>query len=106
MWRPKAHAVLTKEQAINIFLQKNSTGFASQAQKCAAIASAYSISVKTVRDIWCGRSWLEVTYDLWEVRTRSRVKSNSFVRYTFSIEKTQNVGTLLASSYSDRGLQH
>jgi hypothetical protein len=65
-WKPKAHAVLTKEQAINIFLEKYISGnFPSQAQKCLALASSYGISSKTVRDIWCGRSWLEVTFDIW-----------------------------------------
>ena len=65
--RDKVQVVLTSEQAISIFLEKYKKGnFPSQTAKSNKLASTYGIDPKTVRDIWCGRSWLETTYDLWQ----------------------------------------
>lgn len=63
----KSHAVLTNKQAVSIFLEKYKEGnYASMTEKSIALAASYGISSKTVRDIWCGRSWLEATFDLWQ----------------------------------------
>ena len=60
--------VLSKDEALEIFSQKYAVDHhKSQTARSAVLASAYGISAKTVRDIWCGRSWLEATYDLWEM---------------------------------------
>ena len=65
--RPKAHAVLTRDQAIAVFLEKYSERqCSSMTEKSSEVASNFGISPKTVRDIWCGRSWLEATYELWQ----------------------------------------
>jgi uncharacterized protein YpbB len=68
--RPTPHIVLTKEQAIEIFLAKYSrSNMFSITANSAALAGKFKVSAKTVRDIWSGRSWLNATYDLWhEVR--------------------------------------
>lgn len=67
MRRPKARALLTRDQAVAVFLQKYSNEqHSSTTEKSHAVAEDFGISSKTVRDIWCGRSWLEATYDLWQ----------------------------------------
>jgi hypothetical protein len=59
--------VLTKEQAIEIFLIKYTLSHKSSlTAKSTALADKFKVSAKTVRDIWCGRSWLDATYDLWQ----------------------------------------
>ena len=73
--RDKVQVVLTSDQAISIFLEKYKEGnFPSQTAKSIELASTYGIDPKTVRDIWCGRSWLETTYDLWQQVSISKVK--------------------------------
>ena len=38
------------------------------------LASRYGVSSKAIRDIWKGRSWLEATYDLWDVNDRPALR--------------------------------
>ena len=62
--RDKVEVVLTSEQAVSIFLETYKEGnFPSQAAKSIALASSHEINPKT--DIWCRRSWLEATHDMW-----------------------------------------
>jgi hypothetical protein len=58
--------VLSMEEALDIFSQRHSqVDLQSLTAKSTALAATFGISAKTVRDIWCGRSWLEATFDLW-----------------------------------------
>ncbi len=62
-----ARALLSKSEAIAIFLMKyTSDGFSSQTAKSVVLSAEYGVSAKTVRDIWCGRSWLGATHDHWQ----------------------------------------
>ena len=66
--KPRAcpQVVLSMEQALDIFSQRHSQGDRqSLTAKSTALAATFGISAKTVRDIWCGRSWLDATFDLW-----------------------------------------
>jgi hypothetical protein len=59
--------ILSRDGAVKIFLHKYTVrGYSSLSSKSIALAATHGISAKTVRDIWCGRSWLDATYDLWQ----------------------------------------
>jgi hypothetical protein len=58
--RPRA--VLSKEQAIEIFQCKNDLGNQSMTATSIALANKYNVSAKTIRDIWSGKSWFEATF--------------------------------------------
>jgi hypothetical protein len=62
--------VLTNQQARDIFQLKSGHGFASLHSASIRLASKYGVSSKAIRDIWKGRSWLEATFDLWNVEDR------------------------------------
>ena len=62
--RPRA--VLTKEQAMEIFEHKKNLGNQSLTATSIELANKYNVNSKTVRDIWSGRSWFEATYPQWE----------------------------------------
>ena len=59
----KTRAILTAEQAIEIFKMKLSSQPAVRIKNLSAckVAFAYGVSEKTVRDIWKGRTWLRET---------------------------------------------
>lgn len=61
--RRKGRAILTDEKAQEIFARKSDT-WTNDKDAAAAIASEYGVSVKTVRDIWIGRTWYRSTYHL------------------------------------------
>jgi hypothetical protein len=62
--RPRA--ILSKEQAIEIFRLKTNTGNQSMTATSIALANEYNVNPKTIRDIWSGRSWFEATSPLWQ----------------------------------------
>lgn len=63
-------AILTDEQAQTIYRHKPGTAskrgvkVGTFQDRAAALAKMYGISVKTVRDIWIGRTWYRATYHL------------------------------------------
>ena len=62
-YKRHGRAILTDEQARAIFQVKPSP-FARDRDRAGALARAYGVSVKTVRDIWVGRTWYRATFDL------------------------------------------
>lgn len=62
--RPRA--VLSKEQAIEIFEYKKKLGNHSLTATSIELANKYNVNSKTIRDIWSGRSWFEATYPQWQ----------------------------------------
>ena len=56
-------AILTDEQAQEIFRRKPSPHSKGR-ERAAALARMYGVSIKTVRDIWVGRTWYRATYHL------------------------------------------
>jgi hypothetical protein len=62
--------VLTDHQARQIFQLKYSHGFPSAHSASTFFATQFKISSKAIRDIWKGRSWLKVTFDLWNTADR------------------------------------
>ena len=62
----KTRAILSSEQAIEIFKIKltNQTATRSQPLSPCVVARAYGVSEKAVRDIWNGRTWLRETMHL------------------------------------------
>ena len=56
-------AILTDEQAQEIFRKKPSPHSKGR-ERAAALARMYGVSIKTVRDIWVGRTWYRATYHL------------------------------------------
>jgi hypothetical protein len=60
----KPRAVLTSEQAVAIFKLKPSGSNAKLCTRSNMVAKTYNIGEKTVRDIWCGRTWHEETQHL------------------------------------------
>jgi hypothetical protein len=59
-------AILTEDQAREIFLSKPNDSFIPNINKsCAALlAKNFGVTIKTVRDVWIGRTWYRSTYDL------------------------------------------
>mmetsp|Transcript_17164 Transcript_17164/g.47156 ORF Transcript_17164/g.47156 Transcript_17164/m.47156 type:complete len:228 (-) Transcript_17164:230-913(-) len=51
--------ILTRNQAIAIYAQRNSA-------RASTVAAALHVNAKTVRDIWNRRTWAEETQHLWE----------------------------------------
>ena len=62
----RSRAILTKEQAIEIFGYKQKLGDQSITAASFELARKYNVNPKTIRDIWSGRSWLDATYAQWE----------------------------------------
>uniref|UniRef100_A0A7S0MI35 Uncharacterized protein n=1 Tax=Cryptomonas curvata TaxID=233186 RepID=A0A7S0MI35_9CRYP len=56
-------AILTDEQAQAIFKHKP-TAYAQDRNKAGILARLYGVSVKTVRDIWVGRTWYRATFHM------------------------------------------
>jgi hypothetical protein len=56
-------AILTVAQVQAIFRYK-SASFAKDSEKAGALARMYGVCVKTVRDIWGGRTWYRATFHL------------------------------------------
>ena len=67
-------AVLTEEQAREIFEFRKSHSFNSFHAASTFLSKKFKISSKAVRDIWSGRSWLDATYDLWGSSERPKKK--------------------------------
>jgi hypothetical protein len=59
-------AVLNRQQARDIFLLKHYHSFGNSHAASTVLAKTYRISSKAIRDIWCGRSWLDATFDMWD----------------------------------------
>ena len=66
----RSRMVLSNEQAREIFTLKGNHGFSSSHSASLHLASKYNVSSKAIRDIWKGRSWLEATFNLWEIKDR------------------------------------
>ena len=64
VFRPRA--ILRKEQAIEIFEIKKQLGGQSWSSASSILANKYNVNPKTIRDVWSGLSWLEVTYAQWQ----------------------------------------
>ena len=62
--------VLESHTAREIFHLKPTHNTASLHAASQRLASKYGVSSKAIRDIWKGRSWLDATYDLWNVEDR------------------------------------
>ena len=68
--RPVNRLVLTIDQVKDIFKLKDCHGHATLHSASVSIGRQYHVSSKAIRDIWNGRSWLEVTFELWDEKTR------------------------------------
>jgi hypothetical protein len=75
--RPRA--VLSKEQAIEIFRYKTNLGNQSMTATSITLAKKYNVNSKTIRDIWSGRSWFEATSPQWQQVTSTTQKVVSSV---------------------------
>ena len=62
-YRCHGRAILVFEQAQDIFRYK-SISFAKERDKAGILARVYGVSVKTIRDIWVGRTWYRATFNL------------------------------------------
>ena len=64
--RSKGRAILTKDQAREIFLCRPDeiSSIAIERARAAFLSKKYGVSVKTVRDIWIGRTWYRATFHL------------------------------------------
>ena len=60
----KPTAVLTKDQAMEIFRLSLVQSSPKKRPTATSVSRAFSVSEKTVRDIWCGRTWHEETLPL------------------------------------------
>ena len=60
----KPRAVLTKEQAIDIFRLSTFNYSKASRPTATSVAKAFGVSEKTIRDIWNGRTWCEETLPL------------------------------------------
>ena len=72
--RCRTRLVLNHKKAREIFQLKECNEFPSLHSGSVLLASKYHVSAKAIRDIWSGRSWLEATFDLWDVKDRPEKK--------------------------------
>jgi hypothetical protein len=78
----KPRAVLTPQLAREIFRLRHIKCGPKSHSVSTALASEYQVSSKAIRDIWCGRCWLEATSDLWgdidrpQAKTKGRPKGS------------------------------
>ena len=77
-FRPKV--VLNERAVIDIFLLKDRHGFPTRHAASCFLASKYKVSPKAIRDIWSGKTWLDVTYDLWNQANRPPRKISKGLR--------------------------
>ena len=63
IFKRHGRAILTDEQAQTIFRHKP-TAFAQDRDKAGLLARLYGVSVKTVRDVWVGRTWYRATFHM------------------------------------------
>ena len=56
-------AILTEEQAQIIFRHKP-TAFSQDREKAGVLARMFGVSIKTVRDVWVGRTWYRATFHM------------------------------------------
>jgi len=61
----RARAVLSPLDAREIF-KKKPKHMQALSYGATELAAQYGVSSKAVRDIWCGRTWLDATYDVWD----------------------------------------
>jgi hypothetical protein len=64
---PHGRAILAMGQAQDIFRYR-SFSFAKERDKAGILAGMYGVSVKTIRDIWVGRTWYRATFHLDPIR--------------------------------------
>ena len=59
-------AILSEDQAREIFLSKPNDSFIPNLKRsrAALLARNFGVTIKTVRDVWIGRTWYRSTYDL------------------------------------------
>ena len=89
-FRPKV--VLNERAVIDIFLLKDRHGFPTRHAASCFLASKYKVSPKAIRDIWSGKTWLEVTYDLWNPSHRPATRMIKPWRRTTGLhEHNQNI---------------
>ena len=64
--RRRGRAILTSDQAREIFISKpkDKTSFSAERAIAAFLSKKFGVSVKTVRDIWIGRTWYRATFHL------------------------------------------
>ena len=67
-------SILTRKDARDIFQLKESGLSLTVNRASVDLALRYGVSPKTIRDIWNGRSWLRVTFDLWSPEQRPKTK--------------------------------
>ena len=78
-----SRTLLSEKDAVAIFVMKYAdSGYSSQTAKSRNVSAAYGISAKTVRDIWCGRSWLGATHDLWQT---------VLISFQITLKRTENL---------------
>jgi hypothetical protein len=75
----KRRAILTPQLAREIFNLSIKNGASNSEASSTKVATKYQVSPKTIRDIWCGRCWLEATSDLWNEidRPQARLRGQS-----------------------------
>ena len=59
----RGRTILTELQAQDIFKHKP-TEFAQDRTKAGVLARFYGVSVKTIRDVWVGRTWYRATFHM------------------------------------------
>jgi hypothetical protein len=69
----KPRAILTREQAIEIFKCRPNDKSVRALASSAAVAHKYGVSEKTVRDIWNGRTWHSETLPMDPTRPARRI---------------------------------
>ena len=67
----KTNVILSPQQAVDIYIVKLENNALSLQEKSTCpreVAKAYGVNVKTIRDIWVGRTWVRETMHLDKTR--------------------------------------
>ena len=100
--KPRHRAILTEQQAIEIF------GFASSHQivsSAIAVARMYGVNERTVRDIWKQRTWTHATHPLeGSMRVESKKKAGRPKGSKDTKPRKQKQGPMLSSGSGRKAL--
>jgi hypothetical protein len=105
----ESRSKLSPIQARDIFHLKNQSSRAHAAS--VVLARQYQVTSKTVRDIWAGRTWLDVTFNLWDpadrpaMRTRGRPKGSKDKKKRDQRSSSTAVPTASSAKKQEPGFQ-
>jgi hypothetical protein len=98
-------AILTRAQAVEIYMFRNELGRdeSNQKDQCVGLAKKFHISPKAIRDIWNRRTWTKETEHLWQNTDQPmrRVQPSKKTIPAYRMERTTGFAPASFPSFAD-----